>query len=184
MCLCVVDTFLHLSDLLSQQAPVGSWFSLCSDPLLSLSLGSPALTPLFILPSSFGQTLNPPILLPPMHPAIHLPSYLTVHSSSIHPNVYPHSHPPASHPPPLYPLTYHLITLPHTHLLIHSPTVPPFHHPPTLPSVYISWFLQRAQIKTSSASPVPTLRAGLSIACSQLLTPHPSTGYHFCAPDI
>lgn len=97
MWLCVVDVFLHLSDLLSQQAPLGSWFSLCCDPLLFLSLGSPASTPLFILPPSFGQTLNPFILLPPTLPTICPPSYLT-----IHPSIHLPSHPLSIHPPSIY----------------------------------------------------------------------------------
>lgn len=162
MWLCTGDEFLHLPDLLSQQAPVDSWFSLCSDPLLSLSLGSLPRPPLHSAPLlMWANTLNPSILLPPTHPAVYPPSYLTLHPSvhlPSHPtSIHPDFHRPATHPPSIYPPIYHLITLPHTHVCIHTPTVPPFHRPPTAPSVYIGWFLWRAQMNTSSASRCPRL---------------------------
>lgn len=127
MWLYTVDAFLHLSDLLFQQASLDSCFFHCPNPLLFLSLGSPALTPLFILPPSFGQTLT--------LPAIHPPSYQTVHPSSIHPDVHPHSttqlpihHLSTHHLPSDYPPTH-----PSTHPRTHHATSPP----PTHPSICI-----------------------------------------------
>lgn len=109
----------------------------------------------------WANTLNPSILLPPTHPAVYPPSYLTLHPSvhlPSHPtSIHPDFHRPATHPPSIYPPIYHLITLPHTHVCIHTPTVPPFHRPPTAPSVYVGWFLWGAQMNTSSASRCPRL---------------------------
>lgn len=133
--LCIVDVFLGLTDLLSQQAPLGSWSSLCSDPLLSLSLGSPAYPSLHSAPFIWANT-------EPIHPsATHPPSYLSTQlpncSPIVHPTIQMFIHTSTTQLP-----THHLPsdyspTHPSTHPHTHSATFPP----PTYPSICIYWLV-------------------------------------------
>lgn len=160
------------------QSPVGSGFSLYSDPLSSLSLGSPTLIPLSTLLLTWANTLNPPT-----HPSTtHRSIYPSTYTFTRHPSTHLDIHPPFHHPSTIRLLFYHssivhrLTTQLPTHLSTHpsaiclpsqtpiySSTCPPchlFHHPPTHPSVSITWFLWRAQMTTPLASRCPRVGLG------------------------